>query len=64
MSRQATIKRYSLILEKINSNQMPSFDELKTFLDDLGFEISKRTLQRDIEQIRNEFGVEIDELVS
>lgn len=59
MSRQATIKRYSLILEKINSNQMPSFDELKTFLDDLGFEISKRTLQRDIEQIRNEFGVEI-----
>ena len=59
MSQQATIKRYSLILEKIRSNQKPTFDEIQTFLDDNGFEISKRTLQRDIEQIRNEFGVEI-----
>ena len=59
MSQQATIKRYSLILEKIRSNQKPTFDEIITFIDDNGFEISKRTLQRDIEQIRNEFGVEI-----
>ena len=59
MSQQATIKRYSLILEKIRSNHKPTFDEIITFIDDNGFEISKRTLQRDIEQIRNEFGIEI-----
>lgn len=59
MSAQGTIKRYTLLIEKINSKHFPSFSILKDFLEDHGFNISPRTLQRDIEQIRNEFGIEI-----
>lgn len=59
MSRQGTIRRYTLIIEKINRNQFPSFDEIHDFLKDDGFEISRRTVERDIAAIRNEFGMEI-----
>ena len=59
MSRQGTIRRYTLIIEKINRNQFPSFKEIQDYLFDLGFEVSKRTIERDIEAIRNEFGMEI-----
>ncbi len=59
MSSQGTIKRYILTVEKINSQKHPSFSDLKDYLHQHGFEISGRTLQRDIEQIRIEFGVEI-----
>jgi predicted DNA-binding transcriptional regulator YafY len=59
MSRHGTIKRYSLILEKIHRRLFPSFTEIQEYLFNHGFEVSKRTVQRDIEQIRNEFGVEI-----
>ena len=59
MSRQGTIKRYSLILQKVGSNQFPSLREIQDYLEDEGFTISTRTTQRDLEAIRNEFGVEI-----
>lgn len=59
MSTQGTIKRYTLLIEKINIGTFPPFKELKDFLEDHGFSISPRTLQRDIEQIRNEFCIEI-----
>jgi len=59
MSKHGTIKRYSLIIEKIGSNQYPSFDIIKDYLFEHGFEVSTRTVQRDIEQIRLEFGIEI-----
>lgn len=59
MSNQGTIRRYTLIIEKIKSRINPSFNLLRDFLLEHGFEISNRTLQRDIEQIRIEFGVEI-----
>jgi predicted DNA-binding transcriptional regulator YafY len=59
MSSQGTIHRYTLIIEKIQSGNHPSFNEIKDYLMDHGFEISIRTLQRDIEQIRVEFGAEI-----
>ena len=59
MSAHGTIRRYTLIIEKLISHQNPSFQILKEYLHDHGFEISPRTLQRDIEQIRNEFAVEI-----
>ncbi|MCY7311266.1 MAG: hypothetical protein LH619_10850, partial [Chitinophagaceae bacterium] len=59
MSTQGTIKRYILIVEKIASARFPSFLVLKNYLSDHGFEISERTLQRNIEQIRYEFGIEI-----
>jgi len=59
MSSQGTIKRYILIVEKISTGTCPSFSDLKNYLERHGFGISGRTLQRDIEQIRIEFGVEI-----
>ncbi len=59
MSAQGTIKRYTLIIEKIASARFPSFPELKNYLSDQGFDISIRTLQRNIDQIRYEFGIEI-----
>lgn len=58
MSTHGTIRRYTLIIEKIGGGQYPSFKEIKTFMYDHGFEVSDRTLQRDIEQIRYEFGIE------
>lgn len=59
MSKHGMIKRYTLIIEKINLGQYPTFQMLKDYLYDYGFELSDRTLQRDIEQIRFEFGIEI-----
>lgn len=59
MSAQGTIKRYQLILEKLRYNSYPSFDEIQSFLHEQGFQISKRTLQRDIDAIRYEFTVSI-----
>src|ERR1043166_216947 len=59
MSAQGTIKRYQLILDKLRYKSYPSFVEIQDFLHEDGFEISKRTLQRDIEAIRTEFSVSI-----
>jgi len=59
MSVQGTIKRYSLIIEKVSRKSYPSLDELHAHLVENGFELSERTLQRNIDAIRNEFGVEI-----
>lgn len=58
MSHQATIHRYTLIIEKIRKGY-PSLHELQDFLEKHDFEVSTRTLQRDIEQIRFEFGLGI-----
>lgn len=59
MSKHGTIRRYTLEIEKIRLNHFPSFKELKEYLYEHGFEIGDRTIQRDIEQIRFEFGIEI-----
>lgn len=59
MSRQGTIRRYTLIIEKINFGQYPSFADIQDYLDEFGFTLSKRTIERDFEAIRNEFGLEI-----
>jgi len=59
MSYQGTLHRWLLLLQKTGGNQLPTFEEIKSFLHGSGFEISTRTLQRDIEQIRTEFGIEI-----
>ncbi len=59
MSRHSTIRRYALIIEKTDRRLYPSFREIKEFLVKHGFEISDRTIQRDIEQMRLNFGIEI-----
>lgn len=59
MSQRGTIKRYTAIIEKVGNKQFPSAQLILEYLEDLGFSISKRTLERDFDAIRNEFGVEI-----
>lgn len=59
MSRQGTLRRYALIVEKISRSGSPTFEEIREHLIEYGFEVSTRTIQRDIEQIRNEMGLEI-----
>lgn len=48
-----------LIIEKINGLAAPSFKDIEKHLYAHGLEYSKRTIDRDIENIRNDFGVEI-----
>ncbi len=48
-----------MIIEKMEGKQLPSFGQIKDYLFDHGFEVSARTIQRDMEQIRFEFGIEI-----
>ncbi len=59
MSRHGTIRRYALIIEKVGRMMYPSFKEIKDYLFNHGFELSSRTVQRDLEQIRFDFGIEI-----
>jgi len=59
MSRRGAIHRYFLIIEKIRSVGSPSFEELSRHLENQGFEITTRTLQRDIRDLRDEFDIDI-----
>ncbi len=71
MSKRAYISRYLLILKKLKVNPYSSYQELKHYIEnqleylrmqddclEIGF--SKRTLQRDIRDIRNVFGIDIE----
>jgi len=60
MSAQGIIKRYTLLIEKIDSGRFPSKKELIAYLDSKGFKISDRTFQRTLEQFREEFGLDIN----
>lgn len=59
MSEHGTIRRFTLEIEKIHRGQYPSFREIKDFLASHGFKLSDRTLERDFEQLRVEFGIEV-----
>lgn len=57
MSHRGKLKRYLLIVERLR--HPPSFAELRDHLQEQGFELSQRTLQRDIGELRDEFGIEV-----
>ena len=70
MSKRAYISRYLLIIKKIKAKPYATSEELQAYLekqmdhlqmqdDTLNMGISKRTLQRDIKDIKNLFGVDI-----
>jgi predicted DNA-binding transcriptional regulator YafY len=59
MSIQGIIKSYMLIYEKVNTASYPSMKDLQARLMNEGFNPSGRTMQRYLDQMRNEFGVEI-----
>lgn len=60
MPVQDKIRRYNLIIEKIQKSKKPSFDDIKLFLLKQDFPISHRTLQRDIEQIKYQLNINIE----
>ncbi len=70
MSKQGYIARYFNIVRKLSQQKYCSFDDLERFLERefemlqlndemLEFNFSKRTLQRDIREIRNILGIDI-----
>jgi predicted DNA-binding transcriptional regulator YafY len=71
MSKKGYISRYLLLLKKLKAKPYISFNELQEHIekelnnlqlqdDTLQIGFSKRTLQRDIREIRNLFGIEIE----
>ena len=59
MSLQGKMRRCYLILRILQTRHYPKLDEIHDYLHDHGFEITQRTLQRDLESIRTEFDVDI-----
>ncbi len=57
MSYQGKLKRYLLILDRLQ--RRPSFSDLQEHLEEQGFELSPRTLQRDIEAMRVELNIDV-----
>ncbi|MBK8587145.1 MAG: WYL domain-containing protein [Bacteroidetes bacterium] len=71
MSKRGYISRYLLILKKLKSKPYSTFNELQDYLenhfeqiqmqdDTLNVGFGLRTLQRDIKEIRNTFGIDIE----
>jgi predicted DNA-binding transcriptional regulator YafY len=71
MSKRGYISRYLLILKKLKAKPYASYAELQAYMenqfdylqmqdDTLHVGFSKRTLQRDIREIRNIFGFDIE----
>jgi predicted DNA-binding transcriptional regulator YafY len=59
MSQYEVIKRYCLIIEKVRQSHYPKLQTIMDFLTRKGLKISKRTIQRDFEQLETEFGLRI-----
>ncbi len=71
MSKRGYISRYLLILKKLKVKPYSTYEELQIYIenqfdylqmqdDTLNIGFSKRTLQRDIKEIRNVFGIDIE----
>ena len=71
MSKRGYISRYLLILKKLKAKPYSTYEELQGYIenqfdylqmqdDTLNIGFSKRTLQRDIREIRNTFGIDIE----
>lgn len=71
MSKRGYISRYLLILKKLKIKPYSTYEELQAYIenqfdylqmqdDTLNIGFSKRTLQRDIKEIRNVFGIDIE----
>ena len=71
MSKRGYITRYTLILTKLKSKPYSTYDEIQSYIDNtieyrrmndetLNVGFSKRTLQRDMNEIKNLFGVSIE----
>ncbi len=54
-----SLRRFSLILEKVRADRYPTFAAIKSFLERHGFEVSTRTLQRDLSRMEHLFQIKI-----
>jgi hypothetical protein len=59
MNNRPSVKRLSIEVEALNGKYPPTLQALLSTLHRQGFEISERTLQRDIECLRTDFGLDI-----
>jgi predicted DNA-binding transcriptional regulator YafY len=60
MSTLAQLKRFYLIIDKLeNSHFPPTMEEIHNFLEDEMYNASTRTIQRDMERLRQKFGVDV-----
>lgn len=59
MANYKSLRRFYLIIEKLREGRNASFKSIAKHLNDCDIEISERTLQRDLAQIRADFGVDI-----
>ena len=60
MTKASSLYRWYLIINKVKrENVFPSKDELKEYLELHDFRTSLRTIDRDLAEIRNEFGIEV-----
>lgn len=71
MSKLGYISRYIFILKKLKSNQYTAFEEMDAYInkqfeymqmhdEEIQPAFSKRTFQRDVKEIKNLFGIDID----
>jgi predicted DNA-binding transcriptional regulator YafY len=71
MSKRGYISRYLLILKQLKRKRYSTYEDLKAYIanqfeylqmqdDNLLIGFSKRTLQRDLKEIRNVFGIDIE----
>ncbi len=71
MSKRGYISRYLLILKKLKAKPYSTYEDLQSYIenqldylqmqdDTLNIGFSKRTLQRDLKEIRNVFGIDIE----
>lgn len=59
MSAQGIIRRYKIIMDALEALPYRNLQELQEKIENVGLKASKRTLERDLDAIRNEFAVEI-----
>mgnify|MGYP002338703312 FL=1 len=56
----AQLKRYYMLVEKLETSHFPpTFEEISNQYKEEGYGVSPRTIQRDIETLRNKFGIEV-----
>jgi predicted DNA-binding transcriptional regulator YafY len=60
VSNYSQIRRFAIIVEEITNSRTPTLKYVLDRLHECGFEISERTLQRDIERLREDFNLEIN----
>lgn len=59
MAQHEVFKRYALIFTRISHGNFPTFREIQEYLENFDIQISPRSIQRDIYELRLEFGIEI-----